>query len=86
MNIETRKMYVISRLTHLDNEEILSKIEQLIAEESDWWDMIGDDEKSEIAQGLSDIEKGRTKPHSEVMAKYNKCYRDYMVGTRRKRF
>ena len=72
MNIETRKMYVISRLTHLDNEEILSKIEQLIAEESDWWDMIGDDEKSEIAQGLSDIEKGRTKPHSEVMAKYNK--------------
>lgn len=72
MNLETRKMNVISWLTHLNNEEILSKIEKLKEGEPDWWDLIGDDEKSEIEQGLSDIEAGRTKTHSQVMAKYKK--------------
>jgi hypothetical protein len=72
MNIETRKMNIISWVTHLNNEDILSEIERLKEAELDWWDLISDDEKSEIEQGLSDIENGSTKTHEKVMSKYKK--------------
>ncbi len=72
MNIETRKVNVISWITHLSDEEILSKIESLQNNEPDWWDLISNEEKSEIEQGLAEIERGETKSHEEVMSKYKK--------------
>jgi len=48
MNLETRKMSIISWITHLSNEEILSKIESLQNTEPDWWNSISNEEKSEI--------------------------------------
>ena len=48
MNIEARKVSIISWITHLSNEDVLSKIESLQNTESDWWDLISDEEKSEI--------------------------------------
>ncbi len=72
MNIETRKVSIISWITSLSDEEILSKIESLQNTETDWWDMISNEEKSEIEEGLTEIEKGETKTHDEVMSKYKK--------------
>jgi hypothetical protein len=72
MNIETRKVSIISWLTHLSNEDIISEIERLKDTEPDWWDVISDDEKSEIEKGLLEIEAGEIKTHEEVMSKYNK--------------
>ncbi len=72
MNIEARKVSIISWITHLSNEDVLSKIESLQNTESDWWDLISDEEKSEIEQGLAEIERGEIKTHEEVMSKYIK--------------
>lgn len=72
MNIETRKVSIISWITHLNDEEILSKIESLQQSEPDWWDLISNEEKSEIEQGLVEIERGELKAHDEVMEKYKK--------------
>lgn len=72
MNIETRKVNIISWITRLNDEEILSKIESLQINEPDWWNLISNEEKSEIEQGLEEIEKGQTKSHDEVMSKYKK--------------
>lgn len=72
MNIETRKVSLISWISHLNDEEIISKIESLQKNEPDWWDLISDDEKAEIEQGLADIEEGKVKSHDEVMSKYKK--------------
>ncbi|MCD4695453.1 MAG: hypothetical protein K8S16_04350 [Bacteroidales bacterium] len=72
MNIETRKVSIISWITHLNDEEILSKIESLQQSEPDWWDLISDEEKSEIEQGLGEIERGELKTHDMVMEKYKK--------------
>jgi hypothetical protein len=72
MNIETRKVSIISWLTHLNNEEIISEIERLKDIEPDWWDVISNEEKSEIEHGLSEVERGETKTHEEVMSKYDK--------------
>ncbi|OFX36425.1 MAG: hypothetical protein A2W97_03565 [Bacteroidetes bacterium GWE2_40_63] len=72
MNVETRKISLISWITHLNDENILSKLESLQNTEADWWDLISDEEKSEIEQGLAEIERGETKSHDEVMAKYKR--------------
>lgn len=72
MNIETRKVSIISWITRLNDEGILSKIESLQNNEPDWWDLISDEEKSEIEQGLAEIERSETKTHDEVMSKYKK--------------
>lgn len=72
MNVETRKISLIRWITHLNDENILSKIESLQKAESDWWDLISDEEKSEIEQGLAEMERGETKSHDEVMSKYKK--------------
>ncbi len=72
MNIETRKVSIISWITHLNDEEILSKIESIQQSEPDWWDIISDEEKAEIKQGLSEIEEGQLESHDKVMKHYKK--------------
>jgi hypothetical protein len=72
MRIETRKLNLINWISRLNNEEMISKIEHLQDNEKDWWDLIDEQEKSEIEQGLAEIERGETKTHQEVMAKYAK--------------
>lgn len=72
MNIETRKVSIISWITNLNDEKILTKIESIQKTEGDWWDLISKEEKLEIEQGIDEIERGETKPHDEVMSKYKK--------------
>lgn len=72
MNIETRKVSIISWIAHLNDEGILSKIEDLQQAEPDWWDLISDKEKMEIEQGLAEADRDETKTHEEVMSKYKK--------------
>ena len=72
MNIETRKVNIISWITHLHDENIISKIEDLQKSEPDWWDMICDEEKAEIEEGLAQADRGEVTPHEEVMKKYKK--------------
>lgn len=40
--------------------------------EQDWWDIISDEERAEIEQGLAEADRGEVIPHEEVMAKYKK--------------
>ncbi|WP_462319746.1 hypothetical protein [Marinilabilia sp.] len=72
MNIETRKLNIINWVSHLDDEAVLSRIEELQAKKQDWWDMISEDEKTEIKEGISQVDKGETKSTNEVLSKYNK--------------
>ncbi|MFO8001053.1 MAG: hypothetical protein R6U46_07410 [Marinilabilia sp.] len=72
MDIETRKLNVINRISHLQDETVLSRIEQLQSHKQDWWDLISEEEKAEIKEGISQADKGETRPHSEVMKKYQK--------------
>jgi hypothetical protein len=72
MNIETRKLNIINWVSHLEDEAVLSRIEELQAKKQDWWDMISEDEKTEIKEGISQVDKGETKSTNEVLSKYNK--------------
>jgi hypothetical protein len=73
MDIQAEKLILIKWLADIEEPTILRK---LIAvkngEEADWWDMIDDEEKAEIEEGLAEADRGNVIPHEEVMAKYEK--------------
>jgi predicted transcriptional regulator len=72
MNIETRKLNIINWVSHLQDEAVLSRIEQLQSQKQDWWDLISEEEKAEIKEGISQADKGETKTTEEVLSKYRK--------------
>ncbi|WP_016776138.1 hypothetical protein [Anaerophaga thermohalophila] len=72
MNIETRKLNIINWVSHLQDEAVLSRIEQLQSQKQDWWDLISEEEKAEIKEGISQADNGETKTTEEVLSKYKK--------------
>jgi hypothetical protein len=72
MNIETRKLNIINWVSHLQDETVLTRIEQLQSQKQDWWDLISKEEKAEIEEGISQADKGETKTTEEVLSKYKK--------------
>ena len=72
INIETRKLNIINWVSHLQDETVLSKLEQLQSQKEDWWNLISEEEKAEIEEGISQAEKGETKTTEEVLSKYKR--------------
>lgn len=68
--MNTKKVEIISFITHLDKIEILLEIESLIKTSvPDWWNLISSIEKEKIEEGLLDIQEGRILTHAKVMLK-----------------
>ena len=72
MGLAAKKLDIISWITNLKDESVLRKIDSLRKEEADWWDIIGEDERAEILEGLSQLDRGESVAHEQVMAKYKK--------------
>jgi len=72
LDIQTEKLELINWLSNLKDEQVLNRFIALRKQqETDWWDLITDEEKLEIEEGLQQIECGEVVPHEKVMAKYN---------------
>lgn len=71
MNLETRKINIISWVSHLQDENVLSRIEELQSQKQDWWEMISDEERAEIEEGIAQADRGELKSTDEVLAKYH---------------
>lgn len=72
MSIETRKLSIINWVSHLQDESVISRIEKLQSQKQDWWNLISDEEKAEVEEGISQADRGETKTTDEVLAKYKK--------------
>jgi predicted transcriptional regulator len=72
MNLETRKLKIINWVSRLKDEAIIEKIENLQSHRRDWWNLIDEDEKKEIEDGILQADKGELKTTEEVMSKYKK--------------
>jgi len=73
MELQSTRVELAKMVLNETNETILQQIRNLFEQEkSDWWDTISEEEKKEIELGLAQADKGNTKPHEEVMSKYDK--------------
>ena len=72
MDIETRKINIISWISHLLDENILSRIDELQSQKDDWWNLINNEERNEIEEGIQQANRGELKSTDEVLTKYKK--------------
>ena len=73
MDIQAEKLGLIKWLTDIEEPAVLQKLIALKNDQqSDWWDLIDDEERAEIEEGLAEADRGEGIPHEEVMAKYDK--------------
>ncbi len=73
MDIQAEKLDLIKWLADIEEPAVLQKLIALKNDQqTDWWDLIDDEEKAEIEEGLAEADRGNVIPHEEVMAKYKK--------------
>jgi hypothetical protein len=64
-------------IENIEDEAILLDILKLLEkktelEKKDWWDLISEEEKAAIEEGIAQADRGDIIPHEDVMAKYKK--------------
>jgi predicted transcriptional regulator len=69
MKIETRKMNLINWLSTIQEDEIITKVEKIQKETSDWWDTVSTKDKTAINEGLNQLDKGEFYTRSQVRSK-----------------
>jgi hypothetical protein len=72
MNLETRKLNIISWVSRLEDESIIERIEKLQSYGGDWWKMIDENEKADIKKGILQADNGEVRTSEEVLSKYEK--------------
>lgn len=75
MNVVELRADLHNMIDKITDSNILNAVRVLLAgkiEQTDWWDIISDEERAEIEQGLAEANKGEVIPHEDVMAKYKK--------------
>jgi hypothetical protein len=69
MNLETRKINLINWLSSVQEEDVLSKVEKIQKEKTDWWDDVSENDKKAINKGLEQLDKGEYLTRAEVRSK-----------------
>lgn len=69
MNLETRKINIINWISTLQEEDVLSKMEEIQRERTDWWLNVNAKDKLAVKDGLAQLDKGDFLTHSEVRNK-----------------
>ncbi len=69
MNLETRKINIINWISTLQEEDVLSKMEEIQREKTDWWLNVNAKDKLAVKDGLAQLDKGDFLTHSEVRNK-----------------
>lgn len=62
-------------LPHLNvkqKQAVLSVVKTFAAEQQDWWDEIGEQQKQAIEKSLAEMKDGKLTSHDDVMKKYKK--------------
>jgi len=76
MNVTGLRSDLHNMIDNITDSNILNAVKTLLAgktaTQTDWWNVISDEERAEIEQGLSEAERGEVITHEEVMAKYKK--------------
>ena len=79
MNIEAKKVELISKITRLIDYSVLLELEKILyksEQESEEWDSLTNIEKEKIEKGLDSIKKGKVISHSVVKEKINQFIKE----------
>jgi len=69
MDIRSEKLELMQMLLNTKEASVLARIREVLSgsvENKDWWDEIDQEERSEIEEGLSQLDRGDHISHKEV--------------------
>lgn len=74
MNLQARKLELVQMILNTDQPNLLEKVSQILKQEkeADWWDELPLSVQESVKKGMEQAKRGETRPHSEVMKKYQK--------------
>ncbi len=75
MNLESRKINLINWISSIQEENILAQMEKIQKENNDWWDIISEEDKKAINDGLNQLDRGeyvtRSQVKTQIKEKFN---------------
>ncbi len=72
MNLEPRKVDLISWITNINSVELINMLEHIRDEEDKWWETIPTETKKIILESENQADSGNLVPHDQVLEKYKK--------------
>ena len=74
MNLQARKLELVQLILNTDRPNLLEKVSQILKQEkeADWWDELPLSVQASVKKGMEQCKRSETRPHSEVMKKYEK--------------
>ncbi len=74
MNLQAKKLELVQLILNTDRPNLLEKVSQILKqeEESDWWGELPLSVQESVRRGMEQAKRGETRPHSEVIRKYEK--------------
>ncbi|MFA6925322.1 MAG: hypothetical protein WC223_13835 [Bacteroidales bacterium] len=72
MNIETKKVDLISWIANIRNPKLIHKLENFKNVEDSWWDDLPKKIQEEIIESEMQVNNCKMIPHEEVMKKFRK--------------
>ena len=71
MDIQAEKLDLIEWIAQINDTSVIRKIKAIKKQkDTDWWDVLSEDQHKDIEAGLTDLDKGKKKLFTKVMAKY----------------
>lgn len=68
MNIEARKLNLINWISSIQDDILIEKLEKIQQEKDDWWDLISENDKMAINEGIDQLDRGEYLTHEKVRA------------------
>ncbi len=73
MDIQSQKLEFIQWFSGITNPKIIKEVLVFKKKnQKDWWDIINDEEKKEIQEGIKQADAGKTIANNIVFTKYKK--------------
>ena len=72
MNIQAEKLRLMKMILETDNPSILESVKSIFSKQSevDFWTTLSEDEKEDILQGISELDKKETVNYDDFIAKH----------------
>lgn len=75
MNLESRKINLINWISSIQEENILTQMEDIQKKNNDWWDIISEEDKEAINDGLNQLDRGEYTIRSQVKKQIEEKYK-----------
>ncbi len=72
MNLEPRKVDLISWITNINNAKLIEMLENIRDQEDNWWEEIPTETQKIILESEDQADSGNLVSHDQVLKKYKK--------------